>query len=330
MNILLTILIMFTALLFMITNNKRISKKKMALIYIVIILVIISRKTNLISIALIVLLSVVAEKSNLENSMKIFIRINVFMFFIIVANYLLFDFNKICDTTIWRLASNSIYKRYSLGFEHANQAMLFWLGIALGYLSLSNRKNVFKLSFFIGLITFIIYKLTVSRTSMLVIYFAIALIIIFRKSLNKPISKTKRICLAVFPTILTIISFLSIELYKYNFINLLFSGRFALYNMYFNIAGLNLFGNEYIEKNAMLDNSYLHTFLSKGVIFSLIYLIFIYYLIAKRRELTTIDAIILLGYFIVGFAETMLFKFNLIILIIIVLFRNKNNKSMTY
>lgn len=322
-NILLATITLGISFLWIIKTNENIPIKKFIIIYLSIILILISRKANLISIALLAILALIAEKSDIKNSIKVFLKINIICFILVLASYFIFKFNKSCDTTIWRITANAIFQRYSLGFEHANQAMFCWFGIALGFLSLSNKKNVFKISIAIGGITFFIYKLTVSRTAMLVIYLVIILLIVFRNILEKKLPNILKILLGMFPIILSFISFMSIYLQKYEYLNSLFSGRFALYRQYFDIAGFNLFGNEYIEKYAMLDNSYLHTFLSKGIIFSFIYLIFMYCLIRKAKNITICDSIIILGYFISGFTETILFKFNLIILIIIVLYRHK-------
>ena len=125
---------------------------------------------------------------------------------------------------------------------------------------------------------------------------------------------------------------MSVIFSDFAYINDLFSGRFALYEHYISLSGLNLLGSSFIESNAMLDNSYLHMFLSKGIVFTLIYMIFVYFLIKNNRKLTFCEAIIIIGYFTAGLAETILFKFDLIILLIIINYRRgeKETKEINY
>lgn len=309
--------------IWLIKSKRRISYNKIIIIYISMILIVLTQKFNLISIPLIVLIIVLAGFNNNIN-IKVYLKISILCFVFVLIMYFIFGVNKSCDTSIWRSSSNTIEYRYALGFNHANQAMFKWLCIALGFLALSTQKNIFKISSIIGAITFIIYYFTVSRTSVVVIFLVVLSMIIFRKSLSKNISLKFKRMLALTPILFTGVSFLSILLSNFEYLNNLFSGRFVLYKYYLNIAGINLLGNNFIENNAMLDNSYLHMMLSKGLIFSLCYMILIYSMITKSKNITRGRAIIILGYFITGLVETILFKFDLIILIIILLFKEQN------
>lgn len=321
-NAILGISIIGIILFWLIKNKKKIKYSILFIIYISILLIILTQKFNLISIALIGGIMILAGFKSSDITIKSYLTISLLCFSFVLILYFGVGLNKECDTSIWRVASNAIEYRYALGFNHANQAMFKWLSIAMGFLCLSTKRNVFKVSFIIGLVTAIMYYLTVSRTSVVVIFFIIINLIFFKNTLSKKVSAMFRIILGLTPIICTFISFLSIYLYKLDYINNLFSGRFVLYKYYLDISGLNLFGNNFIENNAMLDNSYLHMLLSKGLIFSLAYMILIYAMISRTKNITRGRAIILLAYFMAGLAETILFKFELIILIIIIIYKN--------
>ena len=159
---------------------------------------------------------------------------------------------------------------------------------------------------------------------MMVLLLVAGLQILFKNKLDKDLGNLLKKMIGILPLVYTFVSYASIYLSKFEYINNLFSGRFVLYEIYTDLVGLNWFGSSFIEENAMLDNSYLHMFLSKGVIFSIAYLIFIYILITKTKHLSTCDGIILFGYFTAALAETVLFKFDLIILMIIILYKKNN------
>lgn len=306
-------------------NLKEVKMSRFILIYLSFFLIVVTQKFNLISLGLIGVLCIIADSMEGTINIRLFLRITIVCFCIVVGAYFILGFNKSCDSSIWRVSSNTTLMRSSLGFEHANQAMFKWLSIALAFLSLSNRSNLIKMSGSILIITLIIYKFTLSRTSVIVILIVIILMFLFKNKLNEKISRRWATFLGKIPILFTGISILSLYLNKFEYINSLFSGRFRLYNQYFEIAGWNLWGNSFIENQAMLDNSYLHMLLAKGLIFSITYIIFIYLLIKRARYITVCDAIIIFGYYISGLTETILFKFDLIILIIIIIYRGNLN-----
>lgn len=322
MSAILSIGVIGVILLWLIKERKQIKYSEIFLICISSILIIITQKFNLISITLIGAIIILLNSQKKNINVRSYLKITVLCFVLVVISYFILGLNKKCDTTIWRIYSNTIEYRYALGFNHPNQAMFKWLCIALGFLSLGTRKNIFKISTIIGGLTLIIYHFTVSRTAVVVIFFVIFSMILFRKSLFKYVSSNFRKILSLIPVIFTIVSVLSIYLSKFTYINNLFSGRFMLYKQYFHMAGINILGNNYIENNAMLDNSYLHMLLSKGLIFSLCYMILMYRVINNSKNITRSSAIIILGYFIAALIETMLFKFDLFILIIIIIYRD--------
>lgn len=324
-NVVIAILILFTGFLWMIIINQPIDKKKLILLIFSIGIVFFTLRANLISIALILLLSIIADSNKCSISTKQYVVISVMCFLITIILYEVLGINKNCDGVIWRVVNQSVIKRASLGFKHPNQAMFKWFGIAIGLLLLRNKRNTYLILSTTFIFTLIIYKFTVSRTVFIIVSSIIFIMLVLKKYLDNKLSKMNKKLLGIIPIFFTILSFLSIKLSKYEYIDNLFSGRFSLFKKYFDESGLLLFGNKVIENNSMLDNSYIHMFLSKGIIFSVIYLIVIYSMIKNAKNITVSDGIIILLYFTAGLTETIFLKFDLIVLLIIILYRHQKD-----
>ena len=331
MDAILALLILGISFIYVFKKDIKIKVSNFLLIYISIFLVVLTQRTNLISLSLISAIVIVAEKTQ-EINVNDYIKISISCFVIVLLLYFIFGFNSNMDGQIWRVANQATLKRSALGFQHANQAMFKWFSIALALLTLCNKRNVYKITMIVCIISYIIYKFTISRTSMITIIITSILLLLFRKRLSKTVNTNLRHIIALLPLIYTLISYASISLSDFTYINDLFSGRFALYEHYISLSGLNLLGSSFIENNAMLDNSYLHLFLSKGIVFALVYIMFIYFLIKKNQKLTYCESIIIIGYFTAGLAETVLFKFELIILLIIINYISgeKESKEKNY
>lgn len=291
--------------------------------YLVFLLIIITRKPNLVSLMLMIILTEVM-KDNKEINIKKYIKFSLLFFCAIVFCYLIFNFNKIYDTSIWRISTNEVVYRHSLGFTHPNQAMFKWFGIALGLLTLITNKNIYKITLLVLLPTLLIYRYTQSRTVTFVIILLIIIILIFQKKLNLRLSRGGRTFIGCLPLILLIASYLTMDLSNYSWLDKFFSGRFTLYRQYFNEVGLNLWGSSIIENNAMLDNSFLHMLLSKGLFFTIVYLFIFFNTIKKAKEITLLEAFLIIGYFIASLMETALFKFELVILVYIIIFKRSS------
>lgn len=322
-NLILSFITIFMCLYSLIKNKNGTSLMNILFLFAGIFITLLAQKPNLISIPLIILLAIVIKNNESKVSMNFYIKTLLCCFTIICLLYFGLDFNKDCDTTIWRVTSNETLYRFSLGFIHANQAMLKWMVIVLAIFTLINKKNMYKLIIPLGLISFIIYEVTKSRTGLIIIIFAILLILVLKNRLDYVIPNKVKYLLAFIPLLFLLLSIISMYLEDISFLNNFFSGRFALYRDYFEMTGITLFGNQYIENHAMLDNSYLHMLLSKGLLFTGLYIIVIASLVYQSKPITILDTIILLSCFIAGLTETILFKFDLVLLIIIILFRQK-------
>lgn len=316
--------VIIVSFIFLSKKEKEIELKKLIIMIIISMIIIVTNKLNFISINLIILLDIIYKNNITKFNIKKYIKISIICFISVLIAYYIFNFNKQYDSYIWRVTTQNTQYRYCLGFNHANQAMIKWLGIALGLFTISNSNNIVKNSSIICFINIIIYKFTLSRTSFIIIFLVAITMIFFRKKINKNISHKFKFILAITPIIFSAISFLSIKLSEFTYINNLFSGRFMLYRKYIENYHLSFFGNTYIENNSMLDNSYLHMILSKGIIFFICYILLIYSLIKKSKNITINKFIIILAYFITGLIETILFKFDLLILIILIINENED------
>lgn len=321
-NAIITVIILALFVLWVFKNDIRFNYKILGLILCSIIIVIITLKPNLISLTLFLTLAIISyhegKKIN-QGILLYYLILTMSLFLIVSVLYFIMGFNLNNDISIWRIDS-TIYRK-SLGFSHPNQATMEWLGCALCLLSFANNRNAFKISILTIILSLLVYHYTQSRTSIYIICTLCIYVILFRSKMEKIITKKWRIFISIYPILCFIISYLIVIL-PYNFtLDSLLSGRIRLYKEFYNQAGITLLGNSTLE-NAMFDNSYLQALLAKGLIFTVLVLISFYALLIRLKSLTRNDFIIIFGFFSCGLTETMIFKFELLLLIICVMYRN--------
>lgn len=168
--------------------------------------------------------------------------------------------------------------RYTLGFPHQNTAMSLLLPIFFLIYYLYYKKLKWGIIFIILSIGKIVFGLTYSRTTFLLIMLFVFLILID----DKYIKKLKKIFFLE-EGIIIFFTFFFPFYFRNTFLNKLFSGRLALFYYYLTKFQITLFGNKGIKecyKLYPLDNVYLRTLFENGII-GLTLLIFLIFFIIK-------------------------------------------------
>ena len=222
----------------------------------------------------IIIASIYYDKENKEESVKKIIR-NFFIcllfgyIFIIFLNLI----GILPSHDLIRFKNGTIVTRHSLGFSHPAFVGLYYTFIMFAYFYLK-KTNIINVTISIVL-SYVIYKICDSRTSLICNYiFIIMMILRNNRNLKKYMPKISPYLFIIF-TIFTIVS--SYAYYKYNvvFLDEFFSGRLSIYNNIinnYNILKLP-FGSKNYE-NIILDNYYLTIFLYFGYIGYVLWAIF--------------------------------------------------------
>lgn len=193
--------------------------------------------------------------------------------------------------------------RYALGFNHPNTLAFMLLLIALDILYLCrNKKPIIKIvSYIFGFIMlFTIYKLTVSRTSIIILAFSLFMFIMFNFKMDFLSIKPIKIFLSLSYFLLFIFSYFLVHLYESGTaigekINNLFSTRLYLCSYYTKIFGLTLFGQRVGQGGNTplkvgdvvyytIDNAYVWGLLTFGIITSILLGILFFFAIKKTLE----------------------------------------------
>lgn len=281
-------------------------------------LIVVTLHFNVINLLVLFLLYEIQANGLENNTIKLYLKVITSCFCIIVFMYFVLDFNITNDTTIWRYSARKVFDRKALGYIHPNMAATKWFAIVLCWMLLCNKKKMLKDMVGVLLITYIMYRLTYSRTTTYLIFLVCGSYFILRKKLDDSIPKIFQRILGVVPCIFIIVSLLLAGLSNNLIINEILSGRLVLYNSIIKEYGLSMFGNSAVE-SALLDNGYLHMLLAKGIIYSIVFLLLFFYVIKKNCAITYRSLIIIGSYFVMALMETSLFRFELLTIVILTL-----------
>lgn len=288
------------------------------------IVIVFTKQVNLIFPSLLWMYNGIVRRSRINLcSLKLILKFSVFFYIFIIMSYYFFGFNLDKNIEMWRLTK--IISRNSLGFTHPNVAMLSALSLLFYYLCILTEKKYFRIDKLIIPLIFLIilYSLTLSRTTSIAVLM-LFLLLLFR---NKYFFCNKYL-LNNFVILLFILFFLiSISLLlipSNSYFDELLSGRITLYKSFFSTTGFTLFGNSTLEE-AMFDNGYLQMLLSKGIIYTALFIIVVIGILKKRINYNESSSWILIIFFTVAITETTLSKMELWIPLIILL--NLNLKS---
>ncbi|TDG69452.1 hypothetical protein C5L23_000914 [Leuconostoc fallax] len=244
----------------------------------------------------------------------IFFTSSLLLFCSIVVLYYLFNFNN-HDVEMWRI--DKIIHRKSLGFIHPNIASMIWVSIFFAYCGLVGQKYSRFKYLLIAFLSLVILNQTQSRTSMYVLITISFIYIVLGKNIDKAMSKNFSWIIYFIPILLTVLSIYVLFTPINNVLNELLSGRIQLYQSFYQEYGIHLLKTSELE-SAMFDNGYLQALLAKGILF-LIELLIVYLYILKSYSVYTVKQwILFIGYFAMGFTETALQHFELILPILMI------------
>lgn len=315
------LLLFFTIILFILKNNFK--KSDIKIIFLIIIFTIFLQKYYL-SFFIIIITSFIEKRIRLK---YFFFTSCFFYIFILFLNSLgILEFNNILYG-IRKYEKYEVY-RHALGFAHPNMAMSNLIPIfsLLYYIYYPKYKKIV-----IGIILVvgkIIFDLTFSRTTFLLIILFIILILIKDKYIKK-----LRLLFLTEGFFIVFFTFYLPFYFRDTVLNKLFSGRLWLFHYYLTNHKITLFGyskiKEFYERYP-LDNVYLKTLFENGLLgFSLlIILIFLtMYILFKNKDYKAVRifSIILIFGFMEGTA--LFYYFNIIYFIICdyIFKKGKNN-----
>lgn len=222
-----------------------------------------------------------AKDINFDKLLRSVFSIRLITFFIVI---LLSMIGVLSNGNAFRISENGeIIKRYSLGFVHPNITYLnFFILVAL-YLYLKYENLTIKNYIFIFISAVALFKITDSRTGFITVILSIFISILFK---NKNIFKNRlfRKVIMNVPLICGIISvMISFNYTKNNklfyIINKILTGRLELGKRFFDIYGINLFGQNVVEGSNLngsylrIDSGYISLIVVYGLVIFLIYLI---------------------------------------------------------
>ncbi|WPC22379.1 hypothetical protein N6G96_03970 [Pediococcus inopinatus] len=318
-NIIVVIAIYACVVIALFSKTMNFKREEVFLILIQLAIAVVALKANMVSLTVIVLLNAFFSYYNSSINLNYFTRISFLLFMITVISYYFFGFNSQYDISMWRI--NGLINRSSIGFTQPNQAMLAWVGIFFGFiLNMSKKNRVGYIFLLLGSIT--VYIQTKSRTGFVILLSILTLTFLLRNCLDKPVSRLLKSILIILPTSFFGVSIWLMNQSTNNTLNSLLSGRPMLYKQFFDLTGITLWGNSVIE-NKMLDNSYLSMLLGKGIVFSVFYIITLIYLIMSAKKLSVRLFIVISLFFVYGLTETLLFRFELLLPIIMSLHVSK-------
>lgn len=297
----------------LIFNEKKYIKKEIKTILILVIYALILK--NLYLSFLIIIISKFINKSfRLKSFFYIFTFFYISVLILNSLGYL--EFNNIkCE--IRKFEEFKVF-RHALGFYHPNAAMSLLLPIfsLLYYLYyLKYKKIVLGI---ILIISIVIFNLTFSRTTFILIFLFISLILIN----DKYIEKLKFLFLAE----IFFIEFLTVYLPFYfqdTILNKFLSERLWLFHYYLTTQKITLFGNKLLGKEIIekypLDNTYLLILFENGILGFCLLTILIFIIMKILFENKDYKAIRIFSIILIfGFMEStaLFYYFNIIYLII--------------
>lgn len=314
-NELVNIVVVLTSIygLIVISSHRNIKVKTFEIItvFVSISSVIISKNVSLIATAVLVFVMIYFENVDLYKTVKVYVIVLAALLLLIVICYIISG-NHQYDVVMWRV--NHIVNRSALGFNHPNQFMLAWMGFCFATFIVV-KENVIKTTLVLLIFSTFLYHFTQSRTEYFLIIAVSFLMVAFHKVLDNEVPVNLKRILQIMPFLLMLISVLLMVSANVSWINDYLSGRPALYKQYYQMVGLKPFGSETID-NVMFDNGYLQMLLSKGWVTFLTYCFVIFNFI-KGTRITWRGEIVFFALFVCAIPETILFKFELFIPVLI-------------
>lgn len=226
--------------------------------------------------------------------------------FLLVIMLVLLGIRENVATQFWR--NGEFITRYSLGFGHPNLFHSSFFMIVLLYLTVIKRKKDTAILIIIGVLNYIVYVLSSSRTGYIITLILLIAIFAVEKS-----RYARKILYGVLPYIQIMFTFVTFFIAKYlpgssiyALIDKLLTGRFTYSTRQLDFFP-NLFGHNFNSSDILFDNSYSMMLSMYGIVISLIFT-WGYWIIAKKitKNKNNMFMIILIMMSILFFAESYL------------------------
>lgn len=292
------ILVLLFTILYLLFNYKREGFSLIALIPIIAAMgiIIINKDPSMASLILIWIIYDISNNAeiDIQGVAKSFLITGSIGYVMTLCAYFTIGLNKHADLHMWRI--NHMISRASLGFQQPNTSMLYALALVMSAL-IAYKASLSKAIIILS-ITSTLYIFNQSRTSFLLI---ILIVVLDLLNITWPFPR-------ILFTILTFVSYALVFLPINNDLDQLLSGRITLYHQYFNSLGVHLLNNP-LSENTMLDSSYIQMILSKGLIFTVFFIISLFIILKSKSKLGKTLA---LAYILSAFTETTFLHFELL------------------
>lgn len=258
---------------------------------------------------------ILSKNKNKNKIMEVVFRTNVLFYILtIIFYYVGYSENYELSRKYIKILDGVLSYRETLGFNHPNTAVKFFIPIFISYIYLN--RNVLNLKKYIGLslVIALLYLKTFSRTFIYSLIVSFIFIFIIKKI--KILKKMSRYYIVIVSVLSYFLGVNANNLREYNNI---VSGRFNLWGKYLNLYNLSILGQKIpndIKEYYPLDNSYLTILLNQGLLILTVY-IFFYCIYMKKIK----DNYIMVGLVViiltVGFFESYIFLFTINPLVLI-------------
>lgn len=305
------VVILGTYVIFCFYKNK-IRVKSLILIILNTTLLIVNLAPYMVSLSMLVMLYDIGSccsNDELKKLLKVFFLTSLVLFISVSTLYFIFNFNN-HDVTMWRI--DKLIYRKSLGFIHPNMTSIIWVSIFFSCIGVMQKKHTrIKMAWLI-LVSGIIFGETQSRTSLYVILIVGGAIFALGNKTYIVVKRRVGLISLMVPAILIcgsiVILFSPID----PTLNNILSGRVALYQSFYVEYGIHFFKTKELE-SAMFDNGYLQALLAKGILFFTEQLIIFFYIFYSRNSFNLKQLLLIIGFFSIGFTETALQHFELVL-----------------
>ena len=224
------------------------------------------------TVAKLLLFGLALKGTNYVQNLKAFFRANVFILVFIISAAIVGIIEN-------QVGYDGQAKYYYLGFENPNTAALLIYTVFIILVYFKFRHTTIKTVLFYSSVTFVVYKITNSRSAAIVMII-VCLLLVFNRYIFKIKllfdNKAFRILSYVLFPLFSALSYATAYLYTRNDLvdrlNIAFSYRFALWHWYTELLSINLLGApSAYDQLGTLDNSYLVMLYHYGILVWILY-----------------------------------------------------------
>lgn len=200
--------------------------------------------------------------------LSLYIRLVTFLLLVFLASVDILE-----NSTITDMRGDNTVIRYCMGFTHPNQFHLAFIIIILLVMYLYYERMSILPIFLLAVLNILTYLRSYSRTSVLIGFIAIGLMIWFKSGYFTKLKNA--LCIGIIPAA-CLISVIPALLYdkipNLRAIDQLLQWRITFSRHYLTSYGLSLFGNNLNADPMVLDSGYVELVINYGLIFTFLYL----------------------------------------------------------